>query len=220
VAINSRGQIAGSSNTAVAGGTARHAALWTVTPTGVTVRDLGLLPGGRFAEAEGINDQGQVVGLGDTKRGSETVVRAALWTVTPTGVTVQDLGALQGGTSGASGINGRGQVVGSSREHAVVWSRFEGEEEEEVEGVKFSGTIQSIDLPGQTLQVTGITVRVSQQTDIVRDNRRIALGDLKVGDAVEVAGTVQADRSVLAAMIRVIPPGHEARERRTEHVTR
>jgi len=111
--INARAQVVGSSTD--------HAALWTVTPTGVTVQDLGV------GTAHGINDQGQVVGDATTASGED---HAALWTVTPTGVTVLDLGTLGGNISGADGINARGQVVGISTtstapagpEHAVLWT--------------------------------------------------------------------------------------------------
>ena len=123
--INARGQVVGASTTA----SGQFAALWTVTPTGVTVQDLGTLPGGDFSEALGINARGQVVGFSITP---SQEFHAALWTVTPTGVTVQDLGTLSGGfnegdLTEARGINARGQVVGfsitpSGALHAALWT--------------------------------------------------------------------------------------------------
>jgi probable HAF family extracellular repeat protein len=70
------------------------------------MQDLGTL-GGRFSQAGGINDQGQVIGSADTADGS---THAFLWTASDG---MQDLGTLTGGTfSEAFGINDQGQVIG------------------------------------------------------------------------------------------------------------
>jgi len=74
-----------------------------------TVLDLDPLPGDLRAQANDINDMGQIVGWSS---GQEQT--AVLWTIDAAGaVTVQDLGTLAGGTfSIAFGINNLGQIVG------------------------------------------------------------------------------------------------------------
>jgi probable HAF family extracellular repeat protein len=59
-----------------------------------SVTDLGVLPGGTFSEANGINSFGQVVGDGNIN--SENG-HAFLWSK---GLGLQDLGTLPGGTAG------------------------------------------------------------------------------------------------------------------------
>src|SRR2546425_8123718 len=57
--INIHGQIAGITTFA----SFPHAALWTVTSAGVTLQDLGTLPGGQVSEALAISKRGQIAGL-------------------------------------------------------------------------------------------------------------------------------------------------------------
>ncbi|HEX2646044.1 MAG TPA: HAF repeat-containing protein, partial [Candidatus Dormibacteraeota bacterium] len=64
----------GFSNTTASG--LGHAAQWSVTPQGVTVRDLGTLPGGTSSSAQGIDARGLVVGVGTTAAGA---THAELW---------------------------------------------------------------------------------------------------------------------------------------------
>jgi probable HAF family extracellular repeat protein len=81
--------------------------------------DLGLLPGGAFAEASAVNDRGQIVGWGGTATGES---QAILWDEGQ----IIDLGTLGGSMSRAWGINNRGQIVGESETatgdfHAFLW---------------------------------------------------------------------------------------------------
>jgi len=78
---------------------------WGVVQYSVT--DLGTL-GGSSSCANGINNNGQVVGYTDTGSGAS---HAFLWT---SGGGMQDLGTLGGSNSGANGINDNGQVAGWS----------------------------------------------------------------------------------------------------------
>lgn len=89
--------------------------------------DLGTLPGGDNAQAQGINAGGQIVGYGNA--GSTGYNHAILW---DHGV-ARDLGTLPGGLNGlAHGINPAGVIVGRSEtaggpesdgiDHAVIWN--------------------------------------------------------------------------------------------------
>ena len=87
-----------------------------------SIVDLGLLPGGTFAEAHDVNNRGQIVGSGDNAAGN---FRAILWE----NGQVIDLGTLGGALSRAWGINDRGQIVGETdvdpEWHAFLWQRGE-----------------------------------------------------------------------------------------------
>jgi probable HAF family extracellular repeat protein len=87
----------------------------------LSIRNLGMLPGGDYSEAYAINDDGQVVGTSQTASARE---HAFLWQDGK----MRDLGTLGGRYSSAYAINNRGQVVGTSRtplsnSHAVLWTR-------------------------------------------------------------------------------------------------
>lgn len=106
-AINSAGEVAGTSNT----GTTMHAFRWTAA-TGLT--DLGTLAGTNSGQAFAMNDQGQIAGSSGT--------HAVIWK----NGTIQDLGTLGGPTSEAHGINNLGVAVGfsdtpSDGQRAFVW---------------------------------------------------------------------------------------------------
>src|SRR2546427_12277335 len=112
--INDRGQI---TVTGESGGVAA-AYLWESG----TFRNLGYLePGVANAEADDINDRGQVVGTSGTTSGNG---HAFLWR----SGTMIDLGTLGYDESSAYGINDAGNAVGSSkvssdgRYHAAVWT--------------------------------------------------------------------------------------------------
>ena len=84
-------------------------------PDGVGMRDLGSLDGCN-SMARGINDAGQVVGyfLTSVEAWLQEAPTHAFITG-PNGMGMRDLGTLGGSISSyASGINDRGQVVGSS----------------------------------------------------------------------------------------------------------
>lgn len=80
------------------------------------MRDLGVLPGGDYSIASGINDAGQVVGTSNSQDG----MHAFQWT-SQTGL--QELPSLPGtNSSGAYAINHAGEIAGASGSHAVVWN--------------------------------------------------------------------------------------------------
>ena len=107
-AINDQGQAVGYSGTCTS---AIHAVLWT-SGTAFPLPDLGT---GAFAQ--GINDQGQIVGTVGSPDG--TTQYAALWqngAITNLGTLPGDFAAL------ATGINNLGQVVGSTLDSGFNWS--------------------------------------------------------------------------------------------------
>jgi probable HAF family extracellular repeat protein len=129
--INNHGQVVGEARTS--DGT-KHPFLWDSVHG---MQDLGGLGGvyyvgsdraGSVGSANAINDAGQVVGSGYT-RDTMPEQHAFLWEA---GRGMQDLGTLGGNESKASGINGKGQVVGFSRSgrgtnpHAFLWDRHGG----------------------------------------------------------------------------------------------
>jgi hypothetical protein len=75
-------------------------------------------------------------------------------------------------------------------------------------GVDFKGPIESIDLGAGSLVVAGHKVMTNADTRILGgDETRVSLSTLKVGDKVEVQGTTQADKSVLAKTIQLEEKG-------------
>src|SRR6266853_1095509 len=86
---------------------------------------------------------------------------------------------------------------------SVTASEISVEDRNDVDRVAFVGTLTQIN--GNTLTVGGLTVNVGSATAIVRGDTTLTLADLKVGDRVLVRGAVQADRSVDATRIRVLP---------------
>jgi probable HAF family extracellular repeat protein len=118
--MNSRGQVIGQSN--MAGDQTSHAFLWDKKEG---LKDLGILPGYPFSQADWINDAGEIVG--DSWAGtvnSAVASRAFLW---KEGV-MTDLGTVaDDACSEARWINSRGQVVGfgsadcNHEDHAFLW---------------------------------------------------------------------------------------------------
>ncbi len=105
--INSIGQVVGGARNAVSGQS--MAFLWQNN----SVTALGLLPGGYYSWATGINDSAQVVGYACDANWQP---KAFLYQ----DGTMQDLGTLPGGNGIADGINDSGQVVGGGS-HDFVW---------------------------------------------------------------------------------------------------
>ncbi len=85
----------------------------------------------------------------------------------------------------------------------VTASEIRIEDRNDAERVAFVGTLEQI--AGNTLTVSGRTVNVGSATMIVKGDTTLTLADLKVGDHVLVRGTVQADMSINATRIRVLP---------------
>ena len=111
--INNKGQAVGSSGTCA--NIATHAVLWE-NDSAFELPNLGHDGNDAYA----INDHGQAVGYVSTTDGSTIV--ASLW---PNGIhgAVTNLGILPGdGAAFATGVNNRGQVVGSTFS-SVGWSR-------------------------------------------------------------------------------------------------
>jgi len=92
----------------------------------------------------------------------------------------------------------------------VTASEISIEERNEAERIAFVGTLTQI--TGNTLTVGGRMVNVSPTTVIVKGDTTLTLADLKVGDRLLVRGTVQADKSVNATRIRVLPREDEPEE--------
>src|SRR5437867_24832 len=88
------------------------------------------------------------------------------------------------------------------------------EDRNEAERIAFVGTLEQI--AGNTLTVDGRMVNVGSATVIVKGDTILTLADLKIGDRVLVRGAVQADMSVNATRIRVLPREDEPEEM---HVT-
>ena len=124
-AINNSGQVVGQS-TYISPYYYYHAFLWT---SASGMQDLNSLTGSsqwNLENAYGINDNGQIVGLGINPQGKSD---AFLYTI---GGSVVDLGTLNGYQSSvALGINNSGQVVGfstnsSDYEDAFLWTSTSG----------------------------------------------------------------------------------------------
>jgi len=89
---------------ASSGGATQAESRWVIT-------DLGVLPGGGFSQAFGINDRGQIVGRSMVKGG---IHHGFLWQKGK----MRDLGTLGGRESSATDINDHGQVVGEAETKA------------------------------------------------------------------------------------------------------
>src|SRR5438309_1606387 len=98
---------------------------------------------------------------------------------------------------------------------SVTASEIEIEDKNEAERVAFVGTLTQV--AGNTLTVGGRLVNVGSATVIVKGDTTLTLADLKVGDRLLVRGTVQADMSVNATRVRVLPREDEPEEEM--HVT-
>ena len=118
--MNNRGKVIGQSN--VAGDQTYHAFLWDKKEG---LKDLGILPGYPFSQADWINGAGEIVGDSFAGTANSAVAsRAFLW---KEGV-MTDLGTVaDDACSEARSINSRGQVVGfgsadcNHEDHAFLW---------------------------------------------------------------------------------------------------
>ncbi len=94
-----------------------------------------------------------------------------------------------------------GLADGEHRHLAVSVSGSDAHEEAEQGETRFDGTVESIASPA--IIVSGRTVITTSATQFERGGAAITLVDVQIGDRVEVEGTPQADRSVLARTISV-----------------
>src|SRR5712671_340458 len=93
---------------------------------------------------------------------------------------------------------------------SVTASEISVEDRNDVDRVVFVGTLTQI--TGNTLTVGGQTVNVGSATAIVRGDTTLTLADLMAGDRLLVRGAVQADKSINATRIRVLPREDEHEE--------
>ena len=141
-ALNDSGQVAGLNS--------GHPFVWS-RQTGLTAFDV-------FGQANGINDEGQVVG---SMGGPEP--HAFLWS----DGSLQDLGTLGGDLSTAIAINCRGRVVGQASapdhsRHAFLWTQSS--------GMKDLGVLDTM------LGGTSAATAINDEGDIVGDSSSILLG--------------------------------------------
>jgi len=92
----------------------------------------------------------------------------------------------------------------------VTASEIRIEDRNDAERIAFVGTLTQI--AGNTLTVDGVTVNVGSATVIVKGDTTLTLADLKVGERLLVRGPVQADKSINATRIRVLPREDEPEE--------
>lgn len=113
--------VAGNSTSSSGAG---HAVVWTKSPAGWSIEDVGTLPGDEYSTATGLNDYGEIVGISSTAAGPASgFLRTAL-----TGMV--RLAGL-GGETYALAINNTGDVAGlstdaSGNRHAVRWRAANG----------------------------------------------------------------------------------------------
>jgi probable HAF family extracellular repeat protein len=110
--INDNGVVSGYSEKSSGG---EMAFVWSGS-----LHSLGTFPGGTWSEAQGINNEGQVVGW--TGYNSNGVGSAFLWS----GGSMQSLGTMPGYThgSGAYNINDQGSIVGSANNNSFADHAF------------------------------------------------------------------------------------------------
>lgn len=113
--INNLGEIVGSSRGPTSSPIHARAFIWLPQPNyglSTGMHDLNILPGGQWATAYGINNDGNVVGQSDLATGSG---HAFLWySATQTLLDLGSLGSLPGSQSYGIGINDDNQVCGGS----------------------------------------------------------------------------------------------------------
>jgi hypothetical protein len=93
---------------------------------------------------------------------------------------------------------------------SVTASEISIEDRNDAERIAFVGTLTQI--AGNTLTVGGRMVNVGSATVIVKGDTTLTLADLKLGDQLLVRGAVQADKSINATRIRILPREDEPEE--------
>src|SRR6266849_315278 len=93
---------------------------------------------------------------------------------------------------------------------SVTASEISIEDKNDADRIAFVGALTQI--TGNTLTVGGVTVNVGSATVIVKGDTTLTLADLMVGDRLLVRGAVQADKSINATRIRVLPREDEPEE--------
>ena len=194
-AINSKGQIAGSSY--LNGVPISHAMIWN----GTTPTDLGTL-GGSSSTAQGINAKGQVVGSAETPDGHD---HATIWN----GTTPTDLGTLGGTDSEAMAINDAGEVVANSflpngELHSFVFNSTTpadyldlgtlGGPYSVALGINVAGQIVGYSATGNNGPTVAVIWQASTATGIVNVTRLHTLGGIHgIGVAISNSGKVAGE---------------------------
>lgn len=179
-AINDRGQVVGISGAcdqAVGRFSARHAVIWE----GGVPRNLGDLGGDAWNTPTAINQRGDMIAGFATEAGDDPfdpTLRAVLWTTRKglcepfPGTQVCHLGTLKGhASSQASGVNDRGQVVGTSCPaagpcRAFLWERGVMRDLNELKAHDFAGHLENAQDINERGQITG---RFVNTTTEIRD---------------------------------------------------
>lgn len=184
-AINSKGQVVGSSQVPEGGWRA-----YIHDPVHGT-RELGTL-GGRSSFGMDINESGHVVGFSETASGE---THAFLFD----GEKMIDLGTLGGKESYASGMNNKGQVVGTAEladgtRHAFVY--------DPATGMTDLGTLGGTLSSAAAINEAGVVVGASHTRDrrwhaFVHDGKRMEDLGTKVGVGASFATGINADGHIV-----------------------
>ena len=99
------------------------------------------------------------------------------------------------------------EVTGTTQADGSILAATVNIEAPETEPVEIAGTVSSIDMTGGTFVVTtdsgNVTVATDANTRWHGQGHPSGIGDLAVGDQVQVEGTMQADGSLLASSVGI-----------------